>query len=246
MTKKKIKEQKGELIFGIHPVVEVLKAKRRKLISIYTTKPTPQAFNEIEQLWPKYPVPIQYVAREILDRMVGTTDHQGVVAWVQAFPFRKVFFDAKKHKFLVMLDGIQDPRNLGAILRTAYCTGVDGAIIIKRGGAQLTAVAIKSSAGLSEHIEIYQAQSAAEAVIELKKAGYAIYLATFDGENAAACDYSLPLCAVIGGEGYGITKSILSSGTRVTLPQRKNDISYNASVAAGILLFLISTRQKLL
>src|SRR5579872_211013 len=175
MTKKKVKEQKGELIFGIHPVVELLKAKRRKLISVYTTKPTPQSFGEIERLWPKYPVPIQYVAREVLDRMVGTTDHQGVVAWVNTFPFRKAFFDSKKHKFLVMLDGIQDPRNLGAILRSAYCTGVDGAIIIKRGGVQLTGVAIKSSAGLSEHLEIYQAQSVAEAVIELKKAGYTLY-----------------------------------------------------------------------
>ncbi len=245
MIKKKPKEQTGELIFGINPVVELLKAKRRKLISIYTTKPTPQAFNEIERLWPKYPVPIQYVAREILDRMVGTTDHQGVVAWTQAFPFRKVFFDPAKHKFLVMLDGVQDPRNLGAILRSAYCTGVDGAILIKRGGAQLTGIAIKSSAGLSEHLEIYQAQSAAAAMIDLKNAGYTVYLATFDGKNAATCEYTSPLCLVIGGEGYGVTKTILSSGVHVTLPQKASDISYNASVAAGILLFLISTQKKM-
>jgi len=243
MIKKKDKETKGELIFGIHPVVELLKAKRRKLISLYTTKPTPQAFEDIQKVWPKYPVAIQYVAREVLDRMVGTTDHQGVVAWTQEFPFRKVFFDPKKHKFLVMIDGVQDPRNLGAILRSAYCTGVDGAIVIKRGGAQLTGVAIKSSAGLSEHLEIYAAQSAASAVADLKNAGYNIYLATFDGENAATCDYKKPLCMVIGGEGSGISKSILSSGTHVTLPQKDSDISYNASVAAGILLFLISLRK---
>ena len=98
MIKKKDKETKGELIFGIHPVVELLKAKRRKLISVYTTKPTPQAFGDIQRVWPKYPVPIQYVAREVLDRMVGTADHQSVVAWTQAFPFRKTFFDPKKHK----------------------------------------------------------------------------------------------------------------------------------------------------
>lgn len=244
MIKKKDKETKGELIFGIHPVVELLKAKRRKLISIYTTKPTPQAFEDIQKVWPKYPVPIQYVAREVLDRMVGTTDHQGVVAWTHIFPFRKVFFDPKKQKVLVMIDGVQDPRNLGAILRSAHCTGVDGAIIIKRGGAQLTGVAIKSSAGLSEHLEIYAAQSAQAAVIELKNAGYNIYLATFDGVNANACDYKGPLCMVIGGEGSGISKSILSAGTHVTLPQKANDISYNASVAAGILLFLISIHQK--
>jgi len=244
MIKKKAKEVKGELIFGIHPIVELLKAKRRKLISVYTTKPTPHSFYEIERLWPKYPVPIQYVTREVLDRMVGSTDHQGVVAWTQAFPYRKTFFDPKKHTFLVMLDGIQDPRNLGALLRSAYCTGVDGAIIIKKGGAQLTAVAIKSSAGLSEHLEIYAAQSAASAVIDLKNAGYNIYLATFDGQNAVTCEYQSPLCAVIGGESTGISKIILSSGTHVTLPQKTNDISYNASVAGGILLFLISMQKS--
>ncbi len=240
---KKIKEQKGELIFGIHPIIELLKAKRRKLISIYTTKPAPQAFNEIEKMWPKYPVPIQYVAREVLERMTGSTDHQGVVAWVHAFPFRKTFFDPQKQPFLVMLDGIQDPRNVGAILRSAYCTSVDGVVLVKKGGAQLTGVAVKSAAGLSEHLEIYQASSAAEAVAALKKAGYTIYLATFDGENAATHKYVMPCCMVIGGEGLGITKSILSSGTHITLPQKKSDISYNASVAAGILLFIISTQK---
>ncbi len=244
MIKKKDKETKGELIFGIHPVVELLKAKRRKLISLYTTKPTPHAFEEIQKVWPKYPVPIQYVTREVLDRMVGTTDHQSVVAWTHEFPFRKVFFDPKKQKFLVMIDGVQDPRNLGAILRSAYCTGVDGAIIIKRGGAQLTGIAIKSSAGLSEHLEIYAAQSASAAIIDLKNAGYNVYLATFDGENAATYKYKSPLCAVIGGEGMGISKSILSSGIHVTLPQKTSDISYNASVAAGILLFLVATQQN--
>jgi 23S rRNA (guanosine2251-2'-O)-methyltransferase len=243
MIKKKDKEVKGELIFGIHPVVELLKAKRRKLISLYTTKPTPQAFEEIQKVWPKYPVPIQYVAREVLDRMVGTTDHQSVVAWTQSFAYRKQFFDAQKHPFLVMIDGVQDPRNVGAILRSAYCTGVSGAIMIKRGGAQLTGVAIKSSAGLSEHLEIYAAQSAASAIIDLKNAGYEIYLATFDGVNAATCEYKKPLCIVIGGEGSGISKAIMSSGTHVTLPQRDSDISYNASVAAGILLFLIASKQ---
>lgn len=244
MIKKKDKEVKGELIFGVNPIIELLKAKKRKLISIYTTKPTPQAFEEIQKLWPKYPVAIQYVAREVLDRMVGTTDHQSVVAWTYAFVYRKQFFDPKKQKFLVMIDGVQDPRNLGAILRSAYCTGVDGAIIIKRGGASLTGVAIKASAGLSEHLDIYVAQSASAAIIELKNAGYTVYLATFDGENAASCNYTLPLCIVIGGEGSGISKQILSSGIHVTLPQRSNDISYNASVAAGILLFLISQHQK--
>ena len=243
MIKKKDKETKGELIFGIHPIIELLKAKRRKLVSLYTTKPAPQAFEAIQKLLPKYPVAIQYVTRDILDRMVGTTDHQGIVAWAQHFPYRKTFFDSKKHPFLVMIDGVQDPRNVGAILRSAYCTGVDGVVMVTRSGASVTGIAIKSAAGLSEHLEIYIAQSASAAVIELKKAGYTIYLATFDGENALLCDYKKPLCIVIGGEGSGISKSILSSGIHVTLPQKVHDISYNASVAAGILLFLIAHRR---
>lgn len=237
------KEQKGELIYGIHPIIEVLKAKRRKLISVYTTKPAPQAFEDIQKLWPKYPVAIQYVKREVLDNMVGTSEHQGFVGWVQAFGYRKQFFNAKKHQFLLMLDGIQDPRNLGAILRSAYCTGVSGVIIVKKGGVPLTATAIKASAGLSEHLEIFIAQSAVGAVQELKDAGYGIYLAAFGGKDATVQEYSSSLCIVIGGEGYGISKTILNSGIQVTLPQRSVDISYNASVAAGIMLFLIATRK---
>src|SRR5581483_5632679 len=107
-------KQVGELIYGTHPIIEVLKAKRRKVISIYTTKPEPKSWTQIQQLWPKYHVPIQYVARDILTRMAGSSDHQGVVAWVQAYPYRKQFFDSKKSPFLIMLDGIQDTRNVGA------------------------------------------------------------------------------------------------------------------------------------
>lgn len=244
MVKKKSKKTIGELIFGIHPVVELLKAKKRKLISLYTTKPTPKGFKQIERVLPKYPVPIQYVARDVLHRMAGTTDHQGIVAWVQPFGYRKKFFDPQKEPFLVMLDGIQDPRNLGAILRSAYCTGVDGVILPKKGTAPLTAAAIKASAGLAEHLAITVVSSVQAAVQELKQAGYTLYLATFDGKNATACDYQLPLCAVIGNEEVGVSSSILQSGVHVTLPQRTTDISYNASVAAGILCFTIASKVE--
>jgi len=242
---KKTKDQKtvGELIYGIHPVVELLKAKKRKLITIYTTKPTPKGWSDIEKLMPHYPVPIQYVTRDILTRMVNSADHQGVVAWAQIFPFRKKFFEAGKQKFLVLLDGIQDPRNLGAILRSAYCAGADGAIITQKHSAPLSATAIKASAGLAERMEIFVAPSIEAAAQELTKAGYKLYLAAFGGKNAAQCSYDMPLCLVIGSEGQGISKNIYQYGTQITLPQRTSDISYNASVAAGILLFLIATQH---
>jgi 23S rRNA (guanosine2251-2'-O)-methyltransferase len=242
--KKTKKQVQGELIYGINPVVELLKAKRRKIISIYTTKPEPKGWKRIQEVMPKYPVPIQYVERDILNRMADSTDHQSVVAWVQSFGFRKKFFDPTKQSFLVMLDGIQDPRNLGAILRSAYCTGADGVILTKKGAAPLNAAALKASAGLAEYLEIYMAPSAVAAAQELKSAGYQMYMAAFDGKNATEIQYNMPLCLVIGGEGYGISPQIMNMGTHITLPQKSADISYNASVAAGILLFLVSSQHK--
>lgn len=240
---RKTKKTTGELIFGIHPIKELLKAKRRKLISIYTVKPLPKGWKQLEQHMPKYPVPIQYVAREVLHRMAGTTDHQSIVAWVQPFPFRKKFFDPKKQTSLIMLDSIQDPRNVGAILRSAYCTGMNGIILIKKKAAPLNATVIKAAAGLSEHLEIFIAPSVEWAAQELKKVGYHLYLATFDGENATTCDYQKPFCLVVGSEAVGISKTIYQYGTHITLPQRSPVISYNVSVAAGILLFLIATKS---
>jgi len=243
---KKTKATVGELLYGIHPIVELLKAKQRKLISIYTTDPQPKGYADIEKLMPKYPVQMQYVARDVLTRMAGSTDHQGVVAWVHSVGFRKKMFESEKYPFLIMLDGIQDPRNMGAIIRSAYCAGASGIVITKRGSAPLSAAAFKASAGLAERIEIYEAASAIQAAQELKQAGYNMYLATFDGENALSCKFEKPCCIVIGGEGHGISRDILKMGTHVTLPQRTKDISYNASVAAGILLFLAGTKHKLI
>lgn len=239
---KKTKKTTGELIFGIHPIKELLKAKRRKLITIYTVKPLPKGWKQIEQHLPKYPVPIQYVARDVLHRMVDTTDHQSIVGWVQPFPFRKKFFEPQKQSSLVMLDGIQDTRNVGAILRSAYCTGVDGIILIKKRAAPLNATTIKAAAGLSEHLEIFVAPSVEWAAQELKKIGYHLYLATFDGENATHSEYQKPFCLVVGNEAVGISKAIYQYGTHITLPQRSPAISYNVSVATGILLFLIATK----
>jgi 23S rRNA (guanosine2251-2'-O)-methyltransferase len=199
-------------------------------------------WKEIEDLLPAYHIPIQYVNRDALANIAGTTDHQSVVAWAQPFPIRKKMFEPAKTSFVLMLDGIQDTRNLGAIIRSAYCTGVQGIIITKKNTAPINASALKASAGLAEHVEIYEAASALQAAQQLKNAGYELYLATFDGENAATCVYKKPTCLIIGGEGFGISKDIMRSGTHITIPQRTRDISYNASVAAGILLFIISSQ----
>lgn len=194
---------------------------------------------------PRYPVQLNYVSREQLNKMSGTTDHQSVVALAAPSVYRKKFFDPKKQPFLLMLDGIQDVRNLGAILRSAYCTGVDGVILTQRKSAPLAAAALKASAGLAEHLDIYLASSAQAGILQLKQAGYTPYITTFKGENAVTVSYSEPLCVVIGSEGTGVTPAIIKEGVQVTIPQRSKDISYNASVAAGIMLFLVSQRHHL-
>jgi 23S rRNA (guanosine2251-2'-O)-methyltransferase len=190
-------------------------------------------------------VPVQYVDRNVLDNISGSTEHQGIVLAVQPFPFETKMFEPKKFPFLIVLDGVQDVRNLGAIIRSAYCTGVDGIVLCAKNSAPLTPAAIKASAGLAEHARIHIASSMSVAIKQLAEAGYHIYLATLEqGENAATLDYQMPAALVIGNEELGISKEILSSGTRVLLPQRRADISYNASVAAGILLFLMGVSFK--
>lgn len=232
-----------EVIFGIHPILELLRAKKRKLYALYTTRPEPKQWQEIEKLLPKH-VAVNFVPRDALTKMAGTTDHQSVVGFAGLLPRRKKFFDPAREPFILMLDGIQDTRNLGAILRSAYCTGVTGIIMTQKKSAPLTAATYKAAAGLAEHLDIYEASSAQAAVAELKKAGYNIYLAALGGKSASTITFSQPLCLVIGNEAVGITPAILSEGTKVMLPQRTPTISYNASVAAGILLYLIGEQQK--
>ncbi len=238
---KKSKQKQGELIFGVHPIIELLKAKKRTVYTLYTTKPEPKAWRQIKPLLPKKPIQIQYVSRDALHKMTGTTDHQGVAALVQPFVLVKRLFDPTKQPFIVLLDSIQDVGNVGAIIRSAYCANCNGVIICQRGGAPLTAAALKASAGLAEHMPIYQAPSVQHAVKELKKVGYHLYLATLDGKDARHVEYKAPLCLIIGNEAVGIAPALLTEGEPITLAQRTSDISYNASVAAGILLFLVAS-----
>jgi 23S rRNA (guanosine2251-2'-O)-methyltransferase len=245
MTKNKQVNDK-EPIFGIHSIIELLKAKRRKLFSIYTTRPVPKRWSKIEQLLPKY-VMIQYVDKRILNKLAGTEDHQNVVGLAAPFVVRKRPFDPKKQKFLLFLDGIQDTKNLGAILRSAYCANIDGVVVTQKGSSPINGAAIKSSAGLAEHIEIYITTSASQTALQLKKSGYSLYLATVDNSKSVVdVEYKFPICIVIGNEAVGISKGILGTGQHISLPQKNNEISYNASVAAGIIMFSIATKHKIL
>jgi len=243
-TVKKSPQRPMDIVYGVHGVLELLLAKRRKISMVYTTNAEIKAWPKIQKLLPAY-VPIQYVTRDALEKMSGSAEHQGVVVVTVPFPFESTMFDPVKFPFLVVLDGIQDVRNLGAIIRSAYCTGVDGIVLCGRNSAPLTPAAIKASAGLAEHARIFVAPTISLAMTELQAKGYHIYLATLGGgENAYTTAYQGPAALVIGNEEMGVSKETLKRGTRILLPQRRADISYNASVAAGILLFLMGVQFK--
>jgi len=240
MKSRNLKET--ELIYGVHPITEVLKQKKRKLYTLYTTSNTPEAFDEIQPLLAKG-CNIQYVDREILAKMSGTTDHQGLIARVQPYVYRKKMFDPAAEPILILLDSIQDPRNVGSIIRTAACTGVNGVIIPTRHASPLSATVHKAAAGLTERIAIMQTTSSGHALELLKKAGYTTYLTTVEGAPIHEMMFQKPLCLVIGNEGKGISKTLYHYGAQVSLPQSADDISYNASVAAGIFMFYVATNK---
>jgi len=238
-------KQAHDLVYGIHPLIELLRAKRRVVYQVYTTDPKPKAFDQIKPLLPAR-VPVTIVKRDVLNRLADTTDHQGVVATVAPFQFRKKLFDPAREPFIVMTEGIQDTRNIGGIIRSAYCTNASGVVITSKESAPVNASTCKASAGLIEHLQVYQSNSAIKAALDLKNQGYNLYLAALGGTSTTAINFTLPCCIVIGNEAYGISPQLLKLGTTVMLRQKQADISYNASVAAGILLFTIATQHNLI
>lgn len=244
-VRKKTAEKTGELLFGAHSIIEALKAKRRKLISVYTTEPAPRSWERIKPYLPKSVPNIQYVSTNVLGSMAEGGKHMGIVAWFSPFPYRSKMFEPKTHPFIVILDGVQDVQNLGAILRSAHCIGINGVVLGATHSAPLTGGAHKASAGLAEHMDIHLASSAKNAVLEAKKAGYNLYLAVVNGgENAMTVDYTSPACLIIGSEELGISQELRSEGTKISLPQKNPDMSFNASVAAGILMFVMQQKLK--
>ena len=231
-----------DFVYGVHACLEMLTAKRRKVSAVYTTKHEIKAWSTIKKILATH-IPINFVSREALDNMTNHAQHQGIVIFISPFIYEKTMFDSSKNSLIIVLDSIQDVRNLGAIIRSAYCTGVDGIVLCSKNSAPMTPAAIKASAGLSEHAKIFIAPSMGFALKELKLKGYHLYLATLAaGENAATMKFDKPAALVIGNEETGISKELLATGTRVLLPQRRADISYNASVAAGILMFLMAVQ----
>ena len=193
---------------------------------------------------------VNFVKKERLDQLSETGKHQGVIAYVASFEYCTVedMLQNAREKgeapFLILLDGIEDPHNLGAIIRTANLAGAHGVIIPKRRAVGLTATAAKASAGAINYTPVAKVTNLVSAMESLKKEGLWFACADMDGVSMYQQDLKGPIGLVIGNEGNGISRLVKEAcDFTVSIPMRGDIDSLNASVAAGVLAFEI-VRQR--
>ena len=194
---------------------------------------------------------ISYVTKERLDQLSGGANHQGVVAQLAAYGYVEVEDILKRARdkgedpFLILLDEIEDPHNLGAILRTANLAGAHGLIIPKRRSVGLTGTVAKTSAGAVSYTPVARVTNLARTMEDLKKEGLWFVCADMDGTSMYDLNLTGPLGLVIGNEGSGVSRLVKETCDMVaSIPMRGDIDSLNASVAAGILMYE-AVRQKM-
>lgn len=198
----------------------------------------------------KHDTIINYVARERLDQMSVTGKHQGVLAQAAAYEYAdldEIFAKAEakgEEPFIFLLDEIEDPHNLGAIIRTANLAGAHGVIIPKRRAAGLTATVVKASAGALNYTPVVKVTNIAQTIEELKKRGIWFVCADMNGETMYRLNLTGPIGLVIGNEGDGVSRLVREKcDYTASIPMHGDIDSLNASVAAGVLAYEI-VRQR--
>lgn len=244
-------DNQEEWIAGKHPVLEALRSGREINKLWFAESAQKNLTLPITVEAKKLGIIIQHVDKRKLDQMVPGVQHQGVVAQAAAYRYADIDEMLAKAQsrgedpFLLILDEIEDPHNLGSILRTAECTGAHGVIIPKRRSASLNATVYKTSAGAVEHVPVARVTNLAQTIESLKKQG--VWIAGADAaaeQDVYQSNFSLPLAVVIGNEGKGMGRLIREKcDFLIKLPMRGQLNSLNASVAAGVLMYEI-VRQR--
>ena len=195
-------------------------------------------------------VPVFFADRQRLDKLAGGTGHQGVVAVVSDYRYCTVddilarAAERGEDPFVILLDGLEDPHNLGAIMRTAECAGAHGIIIPKRRSVSVTDVVAKTSAGAVEYMLCAKVANVGAAIEKLQNAGVWICAVDMDGEAMTARDLTGPIGLVIGGEGSGVGRLVKEKcDFVVSIPMKGRITSLNASNAAAILMYEV-VRQR--
>ncbi len=234
-----------EAVVGVNAVLEGLRAGRSFRRILIQRGRRGNEIDEIERAARERGIPIHHEPREALERLAGTPKHQGLVAFPTEGHYRAfedLLADAAQRPggpFLVVLDGVEDPRNLGAIARTAEAVGAHGLIVPQRRAAGVTAVAMKASAGALSHLPVGQVVNLARAMEHMKSEGCWLVGLDANGESLyTAIDYRSPLAIVVGHEGEGLRASTLKAcDFRVRVPMQGRVSSLNVSVAAAVVLY---------
>ena len=242
----------SELIVGRNPVIEAIWSGTHQIEKILIVQDNKHPrLREIMQAAKRNKILYQRCPKHHLDRLHA--NHQGVIAYVSPFRYTdlSILLENIQHKkdvpaVLIMLDQVQDPRNLGAILRTANATNADGVIIPKNNAVEITAAVHKASAGSTAYTPITKVTNLAQTIEKLKSVGIWVVGTTGDAELAyTAADFTVPLCIVLGNEGEGIRRLVKQKcDFLVHLPMLGQIRSLNVSVTAGVLLYEV-IRQRI-
>ncbi len=224
---------------GIHPVREALRAGRpldRVLVAKGTSGPR---LEELIELCRERGVPVRFEPRDRLDRAAGGAPHQGVVAFGAAERYATLEDTAAGGGLLVVLDGVEDPHNLGAVIRSAHAAGAAAVLIPERRAAGLTETVARSAAGALAYLPVVRTVNVSRSLEDLKKRGYWIY--GLDQRGQYPYDrvaFTEPTAIVLGGEGRGLHEHVAKHcDFLVSIPMMGGVASLNVSVAAGIVLF---------
>jgi 23S rRNA (guanosine2251-2'-O)-methyltransferase len=233
------------MIYGVNPVREAVRSHPKKIRYVAVSKghrgKLKSLLDEIETAG----IPLRVLAPEQIDRLSNRAVHNGVVAEIAETAYADADELIAKASFLMILDGVQDPQNFGAILRVADCFGCEGILIPEHESCGLTPIAVKASAGASEWVPVAQVTNLARVIESLKEAGFWIYGAAAEGDPIATVDFGGKIAIVLGNEGKGIRRNVLEHCDKtISIPMRGHLDSLNVSAAAAVICYEICRSNK--
>jgi 23S rRNA (guanosine2251-2'-O)-methyltransferase len=224
-----------ETIYGVRPVIEALRGGRRKVLEVLDATGNAQ----VAQAAKAAGVPVQNVSQQRVAELAAGGVHQGIVARVAPYPYVELEdLLSTPVPLVVVLDGVTDPHNLGAVLRVADAAGASGVVIPKDRAAGVTAAAVKASAGASEHVPVARVTNLRRAVDQMQRAGLWVYAAEVRGTPYGDLDLTGPTGLVLGSEGRGVRRLVREGcDGAISIPMLGAVGSLNVSVAAALLLY---------
>lgn len=227
------------LTLGIHPVREALRAQRPLDKVVIAKGASGPRIQEIVDLCRNQSVPVRFEPRELLDRASKGVSHQSVIAFGAIHGFVELNDVVERGGLIVVLDGVEDPHNLGAIIRTAHAAGATAIVVPERRSAPLTETVERAAAGALEYLPVARVTNVNQSLERLKERGFWIYgLDERGSELYDDVDYASPTAIVLGGEGKGLHEAVKKHcDVLVRIPMAGEVSSLNVSVAAGVVLF---------